>query len=442
MTRAPLTAAVALACLLAACSRPPPPDPLTRLPAEAKAAIGLPPLPVLKQKSFELLFNVPGLDGVVDWLHFRFGLDLERDSEEERFGVSLARPIAACLARGFWVLIVPLADPGRFEEAVAARLHQNGYEAGAPGVWTRGRAAAVIRVHERLAWMATAARDNAGYLASVLQEISAGERAAPLALPADGAVALRGGWYDMMSALDPLRAFGDVPLAARSIAYGFGELTGSLAFDQDGVRLTLQIDGGGNAGLLSTLASAAPFPLEALRDQLDYQPVVLAGARAAPERLALVLPQALRRHLSGAVVAAIGLPESTARLIRNLTQDPGSFGWGALPWTALAARAAGSSPADQPALDRRLPFHVRWRDSGLIGASDLAGRGEAALPEGFTVSPDTIAFVHVSFRALYEALRETDLFPYALKVLSGPRTVDLEIGLQGDTLHLRFELVL
>ena len=55
---------------------------------------------------------------------------------------------------------------------------------------------------------------------------------------------------------------------------------------------------------------------------------------------------------------------------------------------------------------------------------------------------DTIAFVHVSFRALYEALRETDLFPYALKVLSGPRTVDLEIGLQGDTLHLRFELVL
>jgi hypothetical protein len=442
MTRARLTWAVTLAWLSLACSHPPPPDPLTRLPAEANVVIGLPALPVLKQKSFELLFNIPGLDGVVDWLHFRFGLDLERDSEEARFGVSLERPIAACLARGVWVLVVPLSDPERFEEAVAARLHQNGYEAGAPGVWTRGRAAAVIRVHRQLAWMATAASDNADYLASVLEEITAGERAAPLALPADGAVALRGGWYDLMSALDPLRVFGDVPLAARSIAYGFGDLTGSLAFDQDGVRLTLRIDGGGNAGLLSTLATRAPFPLEALRGQLDYQPVVLAGARVAPERLALVLPSALRRHLSGAAVAAVGLPESPARLIRNLTQDPGSFGWSVLPWTALAARAAGSTPEDKPALDRRLPFHVRWRNSGLIGASDLAGRGEAALPEGFTVSPDTVAFAHVSFRTVYEALRETDLFPYALKVLSGPRTVDLEIELKEGTLTLRLELVI
>jgi hypothetical protein len=48
----------------------------------------------------------------------------------------------------------------------------------------------------------------------------------------------------------------------------------------------------------------------------------------------------------------------------------------------------------------------------------------------------------VSFRALYEAARETDLFPYALKLLSGPRDLALDVTGRGDDLALTLELTL
>ena len=432
---------LSLALLLAlACARTVPVDPSTRLPADAKAAVAFPPLPALKQALFELCYNVPGLDGVADLLHFRFGLDLEADSEGARFGVADAVPLAVFLRGPFWVLAVPLADPERFGAYLDERLVGNGFDRAGPGAWTQGKKAVVARVEGGLAWIARGQADGLDYLRGELDKAAAGPFGPPLAVPADATVALRGRWFDLMSALDPLAAFGDVPLAVRGTVYGFGDVEATARVGRDGVKLDVRLKGGGNAGMVRTLAGGgAPRWAEATREAA-WSPVVRLAAHVSPALIEPWLPADLKGQWDGSVAVAVGIPKSPAKLVKALLNDPSRFPWSELPWVVVAGRTPheGLEALLGPVLP--VPYRYGWAADTLTVRSGADGRGETPREPG-PVPPGRLG-VRASFRALYEALRETDLFPYALKLLSGPRELTLDLGGEGDDLALTLELTL
>lgn len=442
MTRSPrpgLVVPLLLAACLA-CARTTPIDPTTRLPADAKAALALPPLPALKQALFEFCYNVPGLDGVADWLHFRFGLDLEGYTEGARFGVATEVPLAVFLRGSFWVLAVPLDDPERFGAYLAERLAGNGFDPVGPGAWTQGKKAVVARIEGGLALLARGNADGLDYLRGELDKAAAGPFAPPLVVPADATVALRARWFDLMSTLDPLGLFGDVPLAVRGTLYGFGDVEASARVGRDGVRLTATLQGGGNAGLVRSLAGGGAPRVAEVTEAAGWSPVARASARVSPALLEPWLPADLQGQWDGSLAVALGIPKSPAKLVKALVNDPSRFPWSELPWAVVAGRVphGGLEALLGPVLP--LPYRYTWGADTLTVRSGADGRGTA--PAEPQKAPATLLALGVSFRAIYEALRETDLFPYALKLLSGPRELTLEVAGTGDQLTLTVELTL
>jgi|GEM_PF-3048899 len=431
----PLALALALAC-----ARTVPVDPTTRLPADAKAALALPPLPALKQALFELCYNVPGLDGVVDLLHFRFGLDLEGDTEGARFGVASQVPLAVFLRGPFWVLAVPLADPERFSTYLAERLAGNGFDPAGPGAWTQGKKAVVARIDGGLAWIARGQADGLAYLQGELDKAAAGPFAAPLVRPADATLALKARWFDLMSTLDPLGLFGDVPLAVRGTVYGFGDVEATARVGRDGVRLDATLQGGGNAGLVRTLAGGGAPRVAEVVEEAGWSPVARATLRVSPALLEPWLPSELKGQWDGSLALAVGIPKSPARLVKALVNDPSRFPWSELPWAVVAGRVPheGFEALLGPVLP--LPYRYTWAADTLTVRSGADGRGTS--PGEPPKAPEGRLTLGVSFRAIYEALRETDLFPYALKLLSGPRELTVGVGGTDDRLTLELELTL
>jgi hypothetical protein len=438
---------------LLSCARGPAPDPLANLPPDARVVLGLAPLPASKQAAFAFLFNFPGMDGAVDWLQTRFGLDPQGDTEGERLGLSLEAPLALVLRGSFWVLVLPLDDPGCFGERLAERLAGNGFEPAGEGLWKRGRRAVAGRVVGRLAWVTSGAADSAGFMASELQAAASGARGATLGLPPGATAVVRGRWADLMGSLDPLAALGSVPLWLKSALYGFGELSAQLTLGADGLKLGASLGAGDNALVLRALKGAAPAPLEALYTGLGFQPAALLVARLDPAALGSFAPAWLASWWDGGLAAAAGLPESPGRLIKRLMEHPERFPVEELPWAVLAgSRERGGSLANlldslSAPLSLFVPFPVRWEDRGLRIASPARGRapeapaGQAA-PADLAPRPLAALSLSVSFRALYEGLRDTDLFPYALTLLSGPRRLTLDLTPEGDALRLDLELTL
>lgn len=423
-----------------ACARVAPVDPTTRLPADAKAALALPPLPELKQALFELVYNVPGLDGVADWLHFRFGLDLEADTEGPRFGVASEQPLAVFLRGSFWVLAVPLADPTRFAAYLDERLAGNGFDRAGPGAWTQGKKAIVARVDGGLAWISRCNADSLTYLQSELDKAAAGPFGPALTRPPEATMVLRGRWFDLSSALDPLAAFGQVPLAVRGTLYGFGDVAASARVGKNGVALTIDLAGGGNASLVRELIGGGAPRGRELAEAALWNPVVRASVGVSPALLEPWLPADLRDQWDGSLAVAIGIPKSPARLVKAVVSDPSRFPWSELPWAVVAGRLRheGVEALLGPVLP--LPYRYAWSAESLTVTSGAVGRGAAPKEPG--AAPGGLLELHVSFRTLYEALRETDLFPYALKLLSGPRELSIVVGARGDGLTLQVELAL
>ena len=408
-----------------ACRSTPPGKPLEHLPKDAKAIIACAPLPRLKQHAFEFLYNVPGLEGIADHLHYRFGLDLEGDTEGEHMGLAMDEPLAVFLRGSFWVLLLPLADEARFQAYLTKQLQANGFDAAAGGIWTRGRWSVVGRVGAGLAWLARAPSESAAYLASELDDAIAGEVAPIPSLNEADTARVQGDWYALMSALDPLASFGDVPLAARSAAYGFGALDATLRLSRDGMTLSASVGAGGNHALVAALGGGGKPRLTAIGEELKWSPVGSLALRLDPSALGPVLPSPLDAMLDGSLVAALGIPVSPAKLIRQLTETPGTVPWNQIPWIALAGRG-DTEPGPNPRVS--LGLRYRWVNAGLLLSSSARGRGEASAQalKGLE-GDDSILAVDISFRSIYEALRETDLFPFALRLLSGPRELRLRI---------------
>lgn len=417
---------LALVLGASACRSTPAGRPLEQLPKDAKAIIALAPLPRLKQHAFEFLYNVPGLEGIADHLHYRFGLDLEGDSEGVHMGLAMNEPLAAFLRGSFWVLVLPLADEDRFQGYLSKQMQANGFDAAPGGIWTRGRWSLVSRVSGGLAWLARAPSDSAAYLASELDDAIAGDKAPAMEIDVEDTASVQGDWYALMSALDPLSKLGDIPLTVRSAAYGFGALDATLRLSKDGLKLKAGIDAGGNHALVAALGGGGEPRVKAIGEELKWAAVASLVLRLDPSVLGPILPSPLGTMLDGSLVAALGIPSSPAKLIRQLTETPGTLPWREIPWIALAGRR-DTEPGPNPKV--ALGLRYRWVKSGLLFSSSARGRGEAgagrpaALPRD-----DTILALDVSFRAIYEALRETDLFPFALRLLSGPRELHLRLS--------------
>lgn len=125
-------AVVAALIACASCASRSPADVAALVPADAAAAVLLPPLESLRPPLLAFADGMEGAQGVFDWLAQRYGVDLQAEDGLPAIGVDPRAGAALFWHEGFVVVALGVRDAEAFQAFVAGQLPLFGYGAAQP----------------------------------------------------------------------------------------------------------------------------------------------------------------------------------------------------------------------------------------------------------------------------------------------------------------------
>jgi hypothetical protein len=306
-----LLAASAFLCLAGtACAPSPPADVAALVPADATAALVVPPLSEVRPPLLAFADGMEGAQGLVDYVAQRYGVDLQSEDGLAAVGIDDRAGLALFWRGGLFVVALGVADAERFQTFLAKQLPLFGYGPPTPPTGTpavagardrgttgvppiafgvhAGRAVLALPLESGGASAAPGTQGGAdpapapggpdpvaavrallagGGASALVSEPRFGALTAPAA-PADGApgapVAVRA-WIDLERTLLP-------PAAVQSALAPLGFAAGFVrpvvdGWDRLGVAVTVTPDRLAVTARVGRRPDAAPLPLEWVRPE-------------------------------------------------------------------------------------------------------------------------------------------------------------------------------